>query len=617
MKIRNFIVMALLLVATTLSAAKMQPGATLVRQSDGTTITVRGYGDENLSYFVASDGALLCQDGTDFFVARVATDGTLASTGMLAHETSLRTAAELTAVKAQNRKLFYSSLQSHAQAARLRREPMATNSTLLPCTGSPKVLVLLVEFSDTTFSVSNPKETFDKYLNAKEPFDSSTDTDMGKNYGSVGRYFADVSFGKFTPQFDVVGPVTLAQPLKYYGAGASSSENTSALFRDACTAVDADVDFSQYDSNGDGNADLVFIIFAGYSQSISGNSTDCIYPKSGQLSMSDTFDGVKIARYGLSSELNYNPYYGKVINGVGLFCHEFSHCLGLGDIYATTSATSMLVNHCMDYWSLMDAGEYTYNGYRPTEYTAWERERLGWLTIDTLSEATDVELKPLSLGGKAYRVINDNDATGREYYTLENVQKTGWNRSARGHGMMVTHIDYSENDFSLYGAKVNATAYHPRMTLLAADGLFVPETYIEQTVTESTDAKVKEWNSALYEKYAGQVFTNDMYKAEAAGDLYPGTSATTALTDTSAPMDAWVYTGSHMGKPITDIAEAADGTVTFKFMGGTPSGIRDIATDNAAPSADIYTLHGIRVGTSLTSLPKGIYIIGGKKVVKK
>ena len=617
---RKHLIMGLLLLATTAGAVKMKPGAIQITQRDGTTLTVRAFGDADISYYLASDGTLLYLEGTDYYVAHVDNDGILTPTNVLAHEPAMRTPKERAIVKNQNRERFFSTLELQAKANKMKREPMAADASLLPHLGSPKVPVILVEFSDTTFKVPDVKTTFDKYLNAKDLFSRTTEPVVGRNYGSVARYFSDMSNGKFTPQFDVYGPVKLGKPLKAYGAGPSSSERMDSLLHDACTAVDDSVDFKQYDANNDGNIDLVYIIYAGYSQSIAGNSSDCIHPKSGVINISKSFDGVKVCRYGVNNELNGTPANQEknlYINGIGLFCHEFSHCLGLPDMYPASGTTARrLVNQNMEYWDLMDGGEYTNNGYNPTEYTAWERERMEWMTIDTLYTAANVELKTLSEGGKAYRILNDKDETGHEYYIVENVQQKGWNKRMLGHGMMVSHVDYSDSQFTLGGCKVNATPGHPRMTILPADGIIVPEDYIGVTIAEGSTDEEKTFNADFYNKYNGQTFTREMYMEEAAGDLYPGTMQITSLTDTSAPTMSWVYTGDTMGKPITDIAEDTEtGTVSFKFMGGVETDIKNVKAYIAEKSA-IYSLDGKRLGTDVNALQKGIYIIGGKKIVK-
>ena len=618
---RKKLLFGLLFAAMTAGAVKMKPGINIIKQADGTTITVRAYGDEDLSYFLASDGTLLYQEGTNFYIAGVKADGTLYSTGVLAHEPSMRTIKEISAIKAQNAKAFYNSMETQAKANKVRREPMTPDNSLLPSLGKHKIPVILVEFSDVEFSVENPKATFDKYLNGKELFNKETDPEMGRNYASVAKYFKDMSFGKFEPEFEVYGPVNLGKPLATYGAGYSSQENMGLLLTDACTAVDDEVDFTQYDSNDDGNIDLIYIIYAGFSQSIAGNSTDCIHPKSGYLSLAKSFDGMDVKRYGVNNELNGTPAdqaNGPIINGIGLFCHEFSHCMGLPDLYPKSgSIAEACINQNMDYWSLMDAGEYTANGYRPTAYTAWERERLGWMEIGTLTGPSNVELKSLDEGGAAFRIYNDKDETGHEYYIVENVQNNGWNKNLFGNGLMVTHVDYLSSQFSLGGCKVNNTAGHPRMHVMAADGMFVPEYFLGSTIEDSYITFLKEHNADLVAKYGGQVFSIEDYKAEAAGDLFPGTSNATSLTDDSQPMKAWTYNGETMGKPITDITNDTEkGIVSFKFMGGGEpvDGINEV-TVNKTTDSRVYSISGTYMGNDINSLPKGIYIRNGKKVI--
>ena len=618
---RKKLLFGLLFAAMTAGAVKMKPGINIIKQADGTTLTVRAYGDEDLSYFLASDGTLLYQEGTNFYIAGVKADGTLYSTGVLAHEPSMRTIKEISAIKAQNAKAFYNSMETQAKANKVRREPMTPDNSLLPSLGKHKIPVILVEFSDVEFSVENPKATFDKYLNGKELFNKETDPEMGQNYAGVAKYFKDMSFGKFEPEFEVYGPVNLGKPLATYGAGYSSEENMGLLLTDACTAVDDEVDFTQYDSNDDGNIDLIYIIYAGFSQSIAGNSTDCIHPKSGYLSLAKSFDGMDVKRYGVNNELNGTPAdqaNGPIINGIGLFCHEFSHCMGLPDLYPKSgSIAEACINQNMDYWSLMDAGEYTANGYRPTAYTAWERERLGWMEIGTLTGPSNVELKSLDEGGAAFRIYNDKDETGHEYYIVENVQNNGWNKNLFGNGLMVTHVDYLSSQFSLGGCKVNNTGGHPRMHVMAADGMFVPEYFLGSTIEDSYITFLKEHNADLVAKYGGQVFSIEDYKAEAAGDLFPGTSNATSLTDDSQPMKAWTYNGETMGKPITDITNDTEkGIVSFKFMGGGEpvDGINEV-TVNKTTDSRVYSISGTYMGNDINSLPKGIYIRNGKKVI--
>ncbi len=601
------------------NAVKVYPGIVTITQKDGTTLRIKGFGNHDFSYFTTTDGVLLYHEGNDYFVAETNEDGSLSSTGLHAHEKHLRNQDEIRLIAKQDRNVFISKLHDNAEKNRIRREPLPANSTLLEHTGNQRVPVILVDFSDQPFTVDNPREIFNKYLNEEELFDRTKEPVVGRNYGSVKRYFKDMSFGQFIPEFDVYGPVRLPEQLKYYGKGSSSSENMNDLFKHACTLIDDTVDFAQYDKNDDGNIDLIYIIYAGYAASWGGNSSDCIHPKSGVLSNGLTLDGKTVKRYGVNNELNANPsiqaQQGLLLNGIGLFVHEFSHCMGLPDIYpASGTLASQSINHGLDYWSVMDAGEYSNNGYRPTAYTSWERERFGWFNIDTLKTAADVTLKTIDDGGKAYRILNDKDETGREYYIVENIQQKGWNKYVPGHGMTVMHIDYDDYYFSVGGCKVNNTFGHPRMKLICADGMFISEYLIDETIKAKSNESWNSYNQVLLDKYNNTTITYDIYDAEAAGDPYPGISYNTALTDATTPA-AVVYRGEYISKPITEITEDTENLiVSFKFMGGNDTGINNVIRDNMN-NPNIYSIDGRHLGNDINKLGKGIYIINKKKVI--
>ena len=466
-------------------AAKAYPLPITITQADGTPLTIILRGDEHYHWYMTEDGALLCRQGNAYYVAAVEADGSLTATKQLAHNKDLRSNVERELISKQDRIAF--STRVKAKSARRRasiEDDLLSEQTLFPHSGTPKAVVILAEFQDTPFTITNPRRSFEQYLNGKG---RSVNYDNGEasNLSSVAQYFSDMSFKKFIPQFDIYGPVKLPDSLKYYG-GNSYNKNGDLiqtdvhfgnLIKDACTLMNDSLDFSAYDANNDGYVDLVYIVYAGFSESLSGNSSDCIWPKSGFQNFGK-FDGKTVARYGVNNELNgfpgtySNPPLYR-INGIGLFCHEFSHTLGLPDLYQSNNQACDN-NHEMEFWDLMDGGEYTKNGNVPTPYTAWEREAMGWMNIETLSEQGQLQLTPIQEGGKAYRIVNDN-ATN-EYYIIENIQERGWydaksnGNSIKGHGMLVYHVDYNKSYFTL-GQKPNETKNHPRMTIVAADGL--------------------------------------------------------------------------------------------------------------------------------------------------
>lgn len=591
---RLFISMVIALQIMTIQSAKLQTLPWVNRQSDGTQLTVKGYGDEDHHYWMASDGALLYHQGTDFYVAKVSENGLLWPTPLLAHEQSERSEAEQQLIAKQDRSLFFASFAQKQAQARQRREPLVANSTFVTHMGTPRIPVVLVQFSDTTFMDNDPKEVFEQYLNAETIDNTVGNKTVGRNFGSVKKYFTDMSYGLFSPQFDLYGPVTLPHPLAYYGSNeiinegkpneSIKTDHMDLFVPDVCKALDEQIDFSQYDENNDGSVDLLYIIYAGYAESNAGNSSDCIWPKSGAKNFGK-YDGKTVYRYSVNSELNGTPTTWAIprINGIGLFCHEFSHCLGLPDIYPTVAAAQNAGVPGMEYWDLMDGGEYVQWGYYPAEYTAWERETLGWMTIDTLTNEQRVELTTLANNGKAYRILNNDDPTGHEYAIVENVQKSGWNSKLLGHGLMITHIDYDKTLFSLEKNAVNNTIGHPRYTLFPADGKMISSYLVDE-----------------------ETITLDMYVDSHYGDLYPGSQNVQNVDGFD------FYTGRSEHQLLNIIEDEEKQTIIFHFS-PTRSAISSVKMDDDNASSPLYTLSGQRV----VSAHKGIYVRNGKKIIVK
>ena len=515
-------------------------------QADGKPLTIVQFGDEDLSYVATTDGVLLFQEGTKYYVASVNDNGELVKSNVLAHNAGQRTQEEIRLVAAQEKQKFFSHVDVRVQKA--RRERMADNNTLFPHTGTPTALVILADFTDQKFKHDSLTsiEIFDQYLNAEDAPNHSADPTLSKNnLGSVRKYFKDMSNGSFEPRFDVKALVHLSGNMKKYGAG--DNDKMSTFIPEVCTlAQQAGVDFSQYDANNDGKVDLVYIIYAGYGQNFTGNDVNTIWAKSGGNSYG-TFDGKEVYRYGVHCELNFSPaivndkFNGVTqINGIGLFCHEFSHCLGLPDFYPTDKTSQKQGLPAMEYWDLMDGGEYTYNGYRPTAYTAWEREYLGWMDVETLTdESRGQRIRLVNIdrnGGKAYRIYKDGQESGSEYIMLQNIQSYNWNTNLgnMGHGMLVYHVDFNSS-FTLTTNTVNNTKGNPRMNVLPADGELISSYLID----EST-------------------ITTAMYRASHAGDPYPGSQNKLSATSFA------VNSGS-LTKALLNIQETS-GIVTFDFM---------------------------------------------------
>ena len=408
--------------------------------------------------------------------------------------------------------------------------------------GTRRVLVVLAESSDIHFKEDNPKAAFDQHLNGERY--------KGSGYGSARDYFKDQSNGLFTPQFDIYGPYQAAKEMSYYGENDDdgSDKHAAELVNEVLKKGNKDINFKDYDSDGDGVVDFCYVIYAGYNEA-KGGAESTIWPHKWELqeALGETLylDGVQVNDYACSSELDGGS--GSVIDGIGTICHEFCHCLGLPDFYDISEDKEPSEENCgMGVWSLMDYGCYNENGFTPCAFTAFEKEFFGWLDIETLHEEQEVTLRPTADGGKAYRIVSPTNPG--ECYIVENIHQEGWNRAALAHGMQVTHVDYVKERWM--GNHVNDTLPEG-MSVVPADG---------QRARSYTGWK---------------------------GDLYPGPEGNAELTDYSTPA-AQTNDGGFMCQSITDIRET-DGTVTFSFMKGS----RDATTATTATdvTATSFTAH--------------------------
>ena len=294
-----------MLCSLTTWAAKAESIPVQVRQADGSVITVILCGDEHINWYTTLDGVLLVQ-GTDnnYYIGKVEKSGNLIATQQLAHEALTRSQAERNLIAKQDKEKFFAYVNKIAEESEnaynnspLTRGPIVDSGyggvPYFPHTGSPKALVILAEFQDTTFTIQDTKKVFTNYLMNEGHF-SDTRYGQNQNYKGVRGYFKDCSYGQFTPFFDVVGPIKLPRKHAIYGAG---NDRMDLLLADACATVDDLVDFAKYDANNDGIVDLVYIIYAGHSANYRNNKVSNIWPKSGTVTISDTFDGKSIRRY--------------------------------------------------------------------------------------------------------------------------------------------------------------------------------------------------------------------------------------------------------------------------------------------------------------------------------
>lgn len=592
------LIVCLMLCSLTTWAAKAESIPVQVRQADGSVITVILRGDEHINWYTTLDGVLLVQGAdNNYYIGKVEKSGNLIATQQLAHEALTRSQAERNLIAKQDKEKFFAYVNKIAEESEnayhnspLTRGPIVDTDyrgvPYFPHTGSPKVLVILAEFQDTTFTIQDTKEIFTNYLTNEGHFSDSR-YGQNHNYKGVLGYFKDCSYGKFTPEFNVVGPVKLPREQTYYGEG---DDNIEALMEDACSAIDNIVNFADYDANNDGMVDLVYVIYAGHSANYGGNKVTDIWPKSSTVNISNTYDGKRIRRYGVSNELAGKENKKKEkekINGIGLFCHEFSHTLGLPDIYAYHTDAENQDNQGMEFWDLMDGGTEVRYGRVPASYLAWEREVMGWMKIDELkNDSTINNLKSIDNGGKAYKIVNPNDSN--EYIVLQSIQKgpwyQGWRDGTYGKGLLAYRISYPSNKVNVFDYPNNVKG-KPRVIPIPADG----------KILAAANA-------------GGSLNT---YIQQLNGDPYPynGIDKIDEFT---------MYNGTILKWSIFDIIENdTERHVSFKFINNEPTAIQSLSIIERSTSDNrIYTLDGRYVGTDASILPHGIYIQNNKKFVK-
>jgi immune inhibitor A len=366
---------------------------------------------------------------------------------------------------------------------------------LEPPTGERAALVILVDFNDNGASYS--ADQFDSLI-------------YGENQNSMRDYYSEVSHGKFTISKSSVITQWVRAPRDYsYYIGDSFGiypgtypNNVQGIVVAACSLADPVVDFSDFDKDGDGMVDAIFIVHAGPGAEETGDP-GCVWSHKWQLSNTgsgcpgafQTNDGVVVDVYSMEPE-RFETYSGRIT--VGVFAHEFGHVLGLPDLYDTDYST-----YGLGIFGIMAAGSWgrphkdSLPGSTPTHFCAWSKYQFGWL--DNLVEVTrygvpkreDVQVSAAATSPFAVRMLEDpngadwetySGGTG-EYFLVENRYQTGFDRGLPGNGLLILHIDDSRQD--------NDHEDHPLVGIMQADG---DARFLLSDLGEDSDL----WKNATY-----------------------------------------------------------------------------------------------------------------------
>lgn len=585
----------------------------VVSQSDGTTIRVSQAGDEHLHYYITEDNVPLYKAADNRYCYLTIENGKLHNSGVLAHESAARSAKELQVMNTIHdlapiaRQMAAKKRSAAKRCGRPDRLPSKDDISVFK--GSKKALVILAAFSDKSFSKGDDAivKFYDEVLN-QEGYSQNGAA------GSVHDYFNDMSRGEFDLTFDIVGPVKVSKSATYYGGPSpimGGADHIGEFITEAIKKADekCDIDWKKYDWDDDGEVEQVFVLYAGYGQA-TGGPTGTIWPNAWTLDEalqnSDgnggfSIDGVFINQYACSNELYLDS--GTVPMGLGVFCHEFSHCMGLPDMYDTNYGSTPTMGD----WDLLAGGSYNGPqgiGWCPAGWTSYERAYAGWLELTEL-KAGDIIKGMTSLedaDGKAYVIYNDNHKD--EYYLLENHKGMGWDRYTPENGLLIIHVDYDKELFD--------------NNIVNSKGEFTPAEGYDKYFTNDHP------RMAPFSRVRS--IQNDTYFYTYPMDAPRG--VVDSLTDTSKPA-AELYNsladGSKlMGKPVYNIEKDDDGNISFTFMTKEKEtdAIQDIAmAEDAAGDDTVYDITGKKAGRIADiksgKLKAGIYIIGGKRLQKK
>ena len=522
-----FILFAISFIVVATMAVPARPGVwRTISLADGTQVKVQLIGDEFMHFYQSADGVRYQYDEEAGCYQILSDVGFATTKGKTMARRAKINGRHMVKRRASNANVFQ---------------------------GTKKGLIILAEFTDSKFQSSHNLALYKKIINA----DNYTDNGF---HGSVKDYFRAQSGGQFVLDFDVVGICALKSNCSYYGANDSQTKEdlrAGEMVAEACQwAHGQGVDFSQYDWDGDGEVDQVFVLYAGKGEA-DGGAASTIWPHMYYLSASDygkalTLDGVKVDTYACSAELNGDSE----LDGIGTFCHEFSHCMGFPDLYDTSYSGWF----GMGDFDLMNSGNYNNNGRCPAGYSAYEKNECGWIS---LIDMTDIEedtpvtnLQAISEGGDAY--VLKNKAHEDEYYIVENRQQTGWDSYLPDAGVMITHVDYDPYIWAYNIPNTNETYYDANDYLKTND-------HQRLTIFHAGN-KVSDYGSS--------------------SDLYPYGS-NNSLTSTSTPAATLYNTNSdgtkYMHIDIKDIAIASDGTASLTFSKADRSGSGENPDTPVAP----------------------------------
>ena len=540
-----------------IQAVPAYPGEKTIKQPDGSELTIKLHGDEYMSYTTTGDGYSVVMDNNGYYVYATLSDKKLVPTGVKAHNPEIRSSQEINFVKGIEKGLhpeMSPDMTMQWQAEQVRRAKTRADSDKAYNYSKFRGLIILVEYNDRTFSREDYVEVLEDMI-GKEGYEGYMSAGLSPEWidctGSVYDYYYDNSFGAFKSNFDIIGPVKVNRS-QYFP---NKAYNAADLMKDAVTAADPYVDFSNYDIDGDGIVDMIYFIFAGGGSHYTGNDQRLLWPHASDMSyfMSKYADRVKMGRYACSTELAQSPEEG-ILEGIGTICHEFSHVLGLEDLYDTDGSGSGGETELHpELWSVMAAGCYINDSRTPAGYSLYERYAIGFAQPQLITKEGEYTLENLDESNQGFKL--ESGQLG-EFFMIENRQRIKWNEPNPGHGMVVYRVD-STNVYAWQNNLVNSNPSHNYYELLRATG------------------QLKDYT----------------------GTPFPGSGSKTLLGNKTRPsLRSW--TGKDCPFILTDIKESETGLIMFNVKQAefeNSAGASVSVIPNEMEDSEYFDITGVRI----------------------
>ncbi|MGQ9520283.1 MAG: M6 family metalloprotease domain-containing protein [Candidatus Fervidibacter sp.] len=383
---------------------------------------------------------------------------------------------------------------------------------------------------------------------------------------SLASFVREASYGRCRLIGDSFGPVIVDVPVATTGNITYVDLTTPVLqsiTQQVISALDNVVDFTRYDSDGDGRIDLLFLTIASDPDTRPPNGVFTQDPSYGAFTIvwgkmrliSPTLPPLATTNDGVVVDCAVFVHEVDSLYGCGTYAHEFGHVFGMFDLYNPNNLNQVDPG----VWSLMSVGDRFYPdliivnpmrpGGHPGHFDPWCKLMLGWVTpVEITRDHGTVTIPAWSEQPVAYRLWAFGTPGSDEYFMVVNRQLSGFDRFLPGRGLNIFHIDRSIiSDFVVY--LNNAVQLNPSrkgVDLVDADGR-----------NDMDDAQIQlqafDWTNFGFTGFSRGNWGDD-------GDPFPGRTNNTNFNLLSTP-SSLSYIGMDSGVRVLDIRPLADGTV--------------------------------------------------------